>query len=385
MADGDSTDSVDTSSSDSSTTQIKTTPDSEEAQINKDLFGGKAGDYTGVPKAAPAGTPESDTAGTESYLLKKSLEQYEKDRKARDEYNPQYEGLNKQLDAINARLAQIPSSNRPQYQQPTLWEQSPEYAQLQQKQKYGPTTMIAQVLSMVGIASAVFGKHRNPYASAALMNGTAGFINGFQKSRKDEAKNAMDLWNKNNELIHKQNQEETQSYRDVLADSRLDLQEKMSIMHEMAARKQDGNMLNLAVNRDLNGIIKQLQNKDKASLSFARSHVDVLQKVVSNWLEKTEKGKSWAAWVVAKTNGKVNPLSSTDAYMKAYNDEKLSPGAWSKEIGSSIDTEEKPAGTEQKTQGGTEMPHLSTDEEINSQPKGTVFIGPDGLQHIKNW
>jgi hypothetical protein len=344
--------------------------DQQEQEVNKQLFGNKPPN-----QAAPdqPHKPESEEKGDP--MLQEGMKIYAADRQRADESNATYEQLHNQIQEINKRLQNEPT---PQVPTPRPYPAQPDPQQ--QKQNVGQ--IFGNIMALVAIGSAVFGKHRGPYGSAIAMSGAGAFLNAFSKARNQEGKEALQYWNKSVELTSKQNAEDTRTYNEILANKRLDMTQQMDLLRTVAAQRQDSAMYTAAANKDLNNVMKVMSNKLKAQVAFAKSQQNVNKTAMDNWMSKTGQGRTWAAWVESKTG--IDPHKDYESFLKAnkeYPASKWIDEHTKKQDGTPGEESEKLSPGTKKTSSGqtlaTDTP-LSPQQARSMLKPGDWFEGTNG-------
>ena len=239
----------------------------------------------------------------------------EQDRKRAAEEDTELQSL-KSMSSMLAAQLKTPLPQKPQYQPyPPLPGQQPQKGDIGQ--------FMMQVASIIAIGSAVFGRSRNPYSRMVQEASIGGFLSGIAQGRKDTAQAAMENWNKAVELADKRNREETQDYKDALANAHLSLQEQTQVIRSITEVRRDTEMYLAAARQDLDKINQLVKDKEKAITATNRAQIDAVSKA-HKWLG-TEQGKTWSQWVEEQPGG-VNPYSSEENYHKMT--QKFPPSTW---------------------------------------------------------
>jgi len=186
--------------------------------------------------------------------------------------------------------------------------------QLPQETKNRVAQTVAGLATIAAIAFTVFGrKSGNPYAQGAMMSclGSlfAGIAQGRHAKAQEDAQKFHELW----AIKNKENSERLQSYRETLANKRLDLSQQMDLIRMKAALHNDYELEATAEQKDLTGLVKNLESKRKAN-----------QKVINGLVGKTAKDyksgplAEWRQMVLEKSKGEIDPARSDDEREKAY-------------------------------------------------------------------
>jgi hypothetical protein len=295
------------------------------------------------PPKAQMVDPHPDEQG--DAMLQEKTRIWQEHKQRAEEADATYQRYQGELEDINKQLlAERATNPTPPTPRPFPAQPDPN----QQKQTAG--NLFGQILSLVAIGSAVFGKHRGPYGSAIAMSGAGAFLKAFSEGQHEQGKEALETWNKSVELTSKLNAEDRQTYNEILANKRLDLSQQHQLMADVADMKGDSVMYDAASRRDLNDVMKVLANKMKAQVAFSKAQIAINKTAIDNWMEKTSQGRTWAAWVESKTH--VDPTKKGyEEFVKFANDPKYSPAKWIEEHTKKQTTEEGgDKASEEKTQ-----------------------------------
>lgn len=281
---------------------------------------GNGGYESSAVSSATSGTQEqADNAtqlqqvtseGDDDNTLNAQWEQLQKDQKAAEEANPVYEQHNQTIQDARARIANMPSVPLPEHE-----DYPPPPDPNAQKRTVG--NILGQVISMGLIGAAVFGRSRNKWANAAMYSGAGSFIQGFTKGQNDAAKEQLQNWNKLVEYNSKINQEKDRTYNQILANKRLDLAQQMDVIHSVATRRGDLAMYKAVQSRDLNNIMKVIDDKMKAHKAFTRAQAAIVSRSLNQWMAKTKAGKTWGQYVVDQSAKDGHPLDPAKDYLEA--------------------------------------------------------------------
>jgi hypothetical protein len=355
------------------------TPDQEQA-VNAQLFGGKK------PENQTPAPPDVAAEAHADPLLDEKLKIYESDKKRYEESQSTYDTMRGEVNRINEELKK---TQAPQIPQPRPYPQQggalmggqqqgqPQATPEQQANQGSIGQTLMQVASIIAIGSAVFGRHRNPYSQIVQQSAIGGFLSGIAQGQKDKAHDQLQNWNKAVELTDKLNKEDTQTYKDVLANRRLDLTQQMDLLKDVASQRGDMRMYEAATKNDLTSINKILDDKFKARAATIKAQIDVNTQAVNKWLGSPS-GLSWSNDVKEKFH--INPYESHDKLAEAFEKYPISKWQADKKSGTTTEGEE-----EKPTETQSNIPHVSNDEELENIPKGTTFVGPDGIPRTKNW
>lgn len=266
----------------------------------------------------------SDTSDTGDSVVQEAVKAYDADRARETEAQKYYDQIRSQIDDVNQRIQAMPSPTPPEH----MAIPTPPDQQRQQNGTIG--TMLAQGIMIAGIASVVFGRRHNPWATAAITSGMGSFINGYTKAQHDLATEQMQNWNKSVEYAVKMNQEADRTYNEILANKRLDLTQQMDLIKTIAAQRQDVEMYKAATTKDLNQIIRVVEQHEKANSAMSRAQIDVNSRAANIWL-KSKVGNAWSMYVMdqSKKDGDFIDPTANDggaSFRKAR--DKYPPSQW---------------------------------------------------------
>lgn len=267
---------------------------------------------TELPAVTVTASDKADTSNADP-VLQESLRIYDQDRKREEEARSYYDQMRQQIAQVDQRIKAAPLPSVPEHMQVPL---PPDQQQLGQQQRGGVGTILAQGLIIGGILSAVFGRRHNPWANAALYSGMGSFIDGFTKAQHETATEQLQNWNRSVEYATKMNQEADRTYNETLANRRLDLTQQMDIIKTVAAQRQDVEMYKAATSKDLNQIIRVVENHEKANSALSRAQIDVNSRAANLWL-KGQVGNSWSMYVIQKSGGTLDPTKDEASFRKA--------------------------------------------------------------------
>lgn len=267
-------------------------------------------------QATPAQTPSQTTTDPNADdpgdpVLAETMKQLEKDRAQLAEAEKYFQGSNETAAGIAAQIRNSPLPPLPQHMQ--LPSPPDQQAALRQ-QRGGVGTILQQAFTLAGIASLVFGRRHNPWAAASIWGGVGSFIEGYMKEKKDLANEQFQNWNRAVEYAQKVNQEADRTYNQVLANNHLSLDQQMDVIKAISAQRQDVEMYKAATSRDLNRVIKVIEDHAKADSVWSRAHIDVGSRVATLWI-KSKEGQAWSLDVLDKFH--IDPSRSPEDFNKA--------------------------------------------------------------------
>lgn len=246
-------------------------------------------------------------------VLTELLRHYHQDNKREEEARSYYDNMRKQIAEVDQRIKAAPLPSVPEHMQ---IPPPPDQQQLLQQQRGGVGTILAQGLILAGIASTIFGRRHNPWANAAMMSGMGSFIDGFTKAQHETATEQLQNWNHSVEYAVKMNQEADRTYNETLSNRRLDLTQQMDVIKAIAAQRQDVEMYKAANSKDLNQIIRVVEQHDRANGFMSRAQIDVNSRAANLWL-KGQVGNSWSMYVIEKSGGTLDPTKDEASFRKA--------------------------------------------------------------------
>lgn len=255
------------------------------------------------PPAADQKQQEQDPTKAENVYINKLIDTYNEQKKQDDQYMAQSQAS---WAAFQRELADMHATPQPQLQQ------LPAAPTGQDKLNLG--TVIGDVLSMVAIGSAIFGRHRGGYSQAIQMSAVGAFLNGFQQGKEKVAKNALDQWKEQTALIQKNNEQQIQNYKDTLADKRLTLTEMMDLMKAQAESINDYRVLKAAQTNNLTEIIKAVHDQATASTAYKKSNADVNKHFTSMYY-KLPNAAAYRAEMIKRYG--IDPAKSDEDMKKA--------------------------------------------------------------------
>jgi hypothetical protein len=262
---------------------------------------------TPTPSAAtpPPATDqkEQDPSKAEDVYINKLIDVYNDHKKQDAQYMAQSQAT---WDQFQQKMNDIQKTPQPQLQQ------LPSPPDAKGKLNWG--TAIGDVLSMVAIASVVFGKHGGGYKQAIQMSAVGAFVNGIQKGHEEQAKNALDQWKEQTALIQKQNQEQIQAYKDTITDKKLTLSEQMDIIKARAEVTRDSRVYQAAQSKDLTEIIKAIHDKTTAETAYRKANKDATQHFTSTYF-KLPNAAAYRAEVMKRYG--IDPAKSDEELQKA--------------------------------------------------------------------
>jgi hypothetical protein len=138
----------------------------------------------------------------------------------------------------------------------------------------GPTQRvlgaISQLLAVAVPVAMMFGLKGNGYAKGAMMSAMGSFLNNYAKGRKEASEEAWKDWKQQVSAIKESNKERHQLYKDTLADKRLALDDQMKMIHSYSQEFHDPIMAKASRTKNMNAIIKHLENQEKVQQRFAK-------------------------------------------------------------------------------------------------------------------
>lgn len=255
------------------------------------------------PPAAQQKDQQQDPTKAENVYINKMIDSYNDQRKRDAEYMNQSQST---WSAFQKKLSEMQTTPAPKLQQippaPT------------KKDQLNWGTAIGDVLSMVAIASTIFGKHRGGYSQAIQTSAVAAFVNGYQQGKEGIAKNALEQWKEQTSMIQKNNEAQIQQYKETLADKRLTLSEQMDVIKAQAESVKDQRTASAAEQKDLAGIIKAIHDQTQAQLVYRKQQADVTKHLTSSFL-KMPGAAAWRSEVMSKYG--IDPSKSDEDFKKA--------------------------------------------------------------------
>lgn len=219
------------------------------------------------------------------------------------------------------KLQQVANAPVPKAPVPTALPAPPN-----EQQKGNTSEFVFNLLKFGALAVMAFGMRGRGYGHNAIYKGAIGAaIDGYYSGRKDVANAAMQLWEKNRETINAANRQQTASYKEVLADRRLDLAQKMDVINQKSKLLGDYRAFEASKNNNLIELQKMLYDDERLQQhqeDFVRKNRDKLY----NILGKPELTAQYWGWVNEKMGGKkrLGPSSSREDIEKAETDYPIS-------------------------------------------------------------
>jgi hypothetical protein len=165
-------------------------------------------------------------------------------------------------------------------------------------------TWMGAVTNLLAVAvpiAMMFGAKGNGFAKGAMMSALGSFMQNYTKGRDQAAKNDWTEWKEQVQAIHASNQQRHQIYKDILGNKRLALDDQFKMIHAVSSEFLDPTMMKAARTRDMKGVVKHLENQEKADSRFVRG-ADKTAKVLHprDW-------QDYRQYIKDKTDGKVDP------------------------------------------------------------------------------
>jgi hypothetical protein len=182
------------------------------------------------------------------------------------------------------------------------------------KDKLNWGTAIGDVLSMVAIASTIFGKHRGGYAQAIQMSAVGAFVNGYTQGKEKVAQAGLEQWKEQTSLIEKQNAQQLQVYKETLADKKLTLQEQMDVIKEQAAMTNNARLYQAAATKNLTELVKTIHDMNTAHLAYKKANQDATKHFTSTYY-KLPNAAAYRAEVMKRYG--IDPAKSDEELQKA--------------------------------------------------------------------
>ena len=139
----------------------------------------------------------------------------------------------------------------------------------------GPTQRvlgaISQLLAVAVPIAMMFGVKGNGFAKGAMMSAMGSFLNNYAKGRKEASEEAWRDWKQQVSAIKESNKERHQLYKDTLANKRLALDDQMKMIHSYSQEFHDPIMAKASRTKDMNAIIKHLENQEKVQKRFSKT------------------------------------------------------------------------------------------------------------------
>lgn len=198
--------------------------------------------------------------------------------------------------------------------QKTQLQELPSPPDAQSRLNWGTT--FGNILSMVAIASVVFGKHGGGYKQAIQMSAVGAFVNGIQQGHEVQAKNALDQWKEQTALIEKQNAEKLKADKETLDDKKLSLQEMMDVIKTRAELSRESRTYNAAATKDLTELVKVLHDKTQANLAYKKANEFAARHMTDEFF-KTPGAAGWRAEIMKRYGADADPAKSSEAFEAA--------------------------------------------------------------------
>lgn len=260
------------------------------------------------PPAAQQKSQDEDPTKAENVYINKMIDAYNDQKKNDAKYMAQSQASWAQF---QQKMSEMQATPAPQLQQippaPTKRDQL----------NWG--TAIGDVLSMVAIASTIFGKHRGGWSQAIQMSAVGAFVNGYSQGKEKVAKDSLEQWKEQTAMIQKNNEAQIQQYKETLSDKRLTLQQQMDVIKAQAESIKDSRMMAAAQNKDLAEIVKTIHDQTQASLVYKKQQQDVT-KHLNNQYYKMPNAAAYRAEMMKRYG--IDPSRSDEDLEKA---EKLYP------------------------------------------------------------
>lgn len=215
-------------------------------------------------------------------ILNQASELQKQSKQKADEYDrrmsPMYEAMEKQ---IAQPLPQMPT--------PTAYQQQPDY---QENRRHMGKAALGFLAVAVPLAI-VFGSRGGGY-SAGAMGGLAQGINAVIHGYDDQFKESMASFQKHNEMIHEEYQQRLSTYKNILSDRDMRLNQKMGLIGVVAKQYHDGQLGRAAEMKQYEEMLKNLENKEK----LLKDHTKATQKTTNNIYKAADKDKDWIEYRV---------------------------------------------------------------------------------------
>lgn len=181
-----------------------------------------------------------------------------------------------------------------------------------QEQKNSITHTVINMVAVAALAYAAFGSRRgNPYGQAAWMGGLGQMFSAFSQGEHEKAKDNMLKWHQLTEQVNAENKARLTSYKEIIANKKLDLHEQMDLIRMQASIYKDASMEEAAASKNFAAVIKQADQKAKA---LTRAQKDTTNALVPKM------PVHYRQWVLQKTGGKLDPAKDDASYDKAYSE-----------------------------------------------------------------
>ena len=246
-----------------------------------------------------------DPSKAENVYINKLIDVYNEHQKQDAQYMSESKST---WDQFQQKMGEIQKTPPPQLQQ------LPSPPDTKSKLNWG--TAIGDILSMVAIASVVFGKHGGGYKQAIQMSAVGAFVNGVAKGHEQQAANSMEQWKEQTALIQKQNAEQVAAYKETLADKRLTLTEQMDIIKARAESTRDSRMYQAAESKDLMEIIKAVHDKATAEITYRKMNNDATKHMMDEFF-KVPGAAGWRAEILKRYGQDADPAKSAEQYEAA--------------------------------------------------------------------
>lgn len=264
-------------------------------------------DTSNIPKTIrrPADTPNNEpsldeqeeelrkqqayAAEQQANLIKR---QHELDEKYRTKAEPY-------LNQINENLANLQSTD-PR----TITPLTAEYQKaLQQNAQQHGSSMFETLFTLLGIGAVVFGKHRGWGARAGIQNGIGLALYNYGQGKKEAAVENQSHALRLIQLMREENSERHQQQMEILQNKRLTIQQQMDMFKTHREIYQDEDHQNQEQLKTIEGITKNLHQKEQALIAMQR-----LKLKVGNDLSNMFKSKDARAWAdYMRTVYHINP------------------------------------------------------------------------------
>jgi hypothetical protein len=129
--------------------------------------------------------------------------------------------------------------------------------------KHTATQTVFNVLAVAASAFLLFGARRNHGSQGALMSGLGELFKGVAQGRQQKVKEDSVKWHQLNESIQAENKGRLQTYKDVLANRKLNLGQQMDLIKMHAQFHKDQRLEEAADQRNLAAVQKNLENKQR--------------------------------------------------------------------------------------------------------------------------
>jgi hypothetical protein len=233
----------------------------------------------GAPIQQPITDEEVHAKDNEQFtkILNKASELQKQSKQKADEYDrrmsPMYAEMEKQI-----------AQPLPQMPMPTAYQQQPDY---QENRRHMGKAAMGFLAVAIPLAIA-FGARGGGY-SAGAMGGLAQGINNVIHGYDDQFKESMASFQQHNQMIHQEYEDRLNTYKQILNDRGMKLNQKMGLIDIVAKQYHDGQLARDAQSGQYEKMLSNLENKEK----LLKDHGKQTQKATNNLYSAMQKDKDW--------------------------------------------------------------------------------------------